>query len=372
MKIAILGSRGIPALYGGFETLVEELSLGLSSVGRHIIIVYCRKHYFKNRPSTYRGVNLIYLAAPRIKAFESLFHSFISSLHVLGRKADLVYFVDPANAPFCLLLRLLGKKVIMHTDGLGWKRRKWGWLSQRYYKFAEWLSAHTASALIADNPVMQEYYRKEYSVDSVYIPYGAANRAGVNQTVYQELGLFPKKYCLIVARFEPENNIDFMINEYTHSKIDVPLVVVGDSYYSTSYTTKLYSFTDERVHFIGRVNDQSKLNALYQGAYLYLHGHEVGGTNPSLLRAMQAGSAPVVINVPFNTSVIDDCGFVFERVEGNLSNILERLITDQIDVRRISNKAQERAQSHFKWESVVKQHEQLFALLAGKSDQEEN
>jgi glycosyltransferase involved in cell wall biosynthesis len=372
MKVAILGSRGIPAPYGGFETFIEELALGLSSFGRDKVIVYCRRPYFNNRPSIYQGIHLIYLSAPRIKALESLYHSFISSLHVLGQKVDLVYFVDPANAPFCILLRLFGKKVIIHTDGLGWKRRKWGWLSQRYYKFAERLSARSASALITDNPVMQEYYRKEYCVDSVYIPYGATNSAGVNETVYQELGLSPKKYCLIVARFEPENNIDFMITEYIHSKVDIPLVIVGDAPYNASYTKELYSFADERVHFIGRINDQSKLNALYQGAYLYLHGHEVGGTNPSLLRAMQAGSAPVVINVPFNTTVIGECGFIFEKVEGNLSNILERLITDQTDVRRISNKAQERAQSHFKWESVIKQHKQLFAFLAGKSDQEEN
>jgi glycosyltransferase involved in cell wall biosynthesis len=366
MKIALLGSRGIPALYGGFETLVEELSLGLTASGTCNIIVYCRSQYFKNKPSMFHGVRLIYFPAPRIKAFESLLHSFLSSLHVLKQNVDIIYFVDPANAPFCLFLRLFGKQVVIHTDGLGWKRRKWSWLARRYYKFAEWLSAHIASALVTDNPVMQEYYRKEYNADSVYIPYGSANRYSINEAIYEELNLSPNDYLLVVARLEPENNIDIIIKEYNKLNISIPMVVVGDSPYSSRYIARLQDLANERVHFVGRVDDQPKLNALYRGAYLYIHGHEVGGTNPSLLRAMQSGTAPAVINVPFNTTVVGEDGFVFERREQHLANMLERLIANPNEVKRIAERAQARAASHFTWELVVKKHEQLFNLLARK------
>ena len=131
MKVAILGSRGIPACYSGYDTLVEELSAGLVETGAFEVTVYCRKAYFYSWPETYRGAHLVYLSFPRMKGVESLLHSFLSSLQVLGQKVDLVYIVDPANAPFCLLLRLCGKKVVLHTDGLGWKRQKWGPLARR-------------------------------------------------------------------------------------------------------------------------------------------------------------------------------------------------------------------------------------------------
>jgi len=360
MKIAILGGRGIPACYSGYDTLIEELSLGLVKSNASNVIVYCRWNYYQSRPNSYYGVQLVYLPAPRIKAIESLFHSFLSSLHVILHDVDVVYFVDPANAPFCLFLRFFGKIVVVHTDGLGWKRRKWGMLARRYYKFCEWLCARIANALVTDNPVMQEYYKQEYGADSVYISYGAVCSTGMNEIVYEELGLSPKHYMLVVARLEPENNTDFVVQEYKQSNVKMPLIVVGDSPYNSRYMSRLHELGGNNVYFVGRIDDQPRLNALYAGAYLYIHGHEVGGTNPSLLRAMHGGAAPVVINVPFNTTVVGKLGFVFERKEGDLSKMLERLVTIPGEVKRAGQKAQARAQVHFRWDTVIKKHEQLF------------
>ena len=160
IKIAFLGARGIPACYSGYDTLVDELSRGLVKSGEAQVLVYCRSSYYKVHPVSYDGIRLVYLPAPRIKAFESLLHSFLSAIHVLSQKIDIIYFVDPANAPFCLLLRLMGKKVLIHTDGLGWKRRKWGPLARRYYKFVEWLSVKVMTMLITDNLEMKKYYLK--------------------------------------------------------------------------------------------------------------------------------------------------------------------------------------------------------------------
>jgi len=365
MKIAILGSRGILANYGGYETFVEEISFGLAGSGDFDIQVYCRSAYYEDHPNTIHGVRLIYLPAPHIKAVESLFHSFLSSLHVLGQRVDIVYFVDPANAPFCLLLRLFGKTVIVHTDGLGWKRKKWSTLARRYYKFAEWLCVKTASALVTDNPMMKEYYRKEYKADSVYISYGASNHYGMDETIYDELELSPKGYMLVVARLEPENNTDLIIEEYVHSNVGLPLVIVGDSPYNPGYLQRLRELSDVHVYFVGRVNDQIKLNALYKGAFLYIHGHEVGGTNPSLLRAMDAGVASIVIDVSFNVNVIGECGFVFKREKGHLSSMLEYLVNNPKEVIYKGRMAQKRAETSFKWEFAIEEHKKLFNHLYG-------
>lgn len=360
MKIAILGSRGIPACYSGYDTLVEELAFGLVKTNATEVLVYCRDSYYKDRISSLRGVKLIYLPAPRLKGVESLIHSFISSLHVIWQKADIIYFVDPANAPFCLFLRLLGKRVVIHTNGLGWKRSKWGPFARRYYKFVEWLSARTAHALVTDNPAMQDYYRNEYNADSVYIPYGAESSYGVDDSIYKQFYLQRQKYMLLVARIEPENNVDFIIEEYCGSSVKLPLIVVGDSPYNPQYMDYLHRLANDRVIFAGRLDNQPKLNALYKGAYLYIHGHSVGGTNPSLLRAMYAGTAPLVFDVPFNRSVISDFGFLFERKKGDLSNTLNLLTKSPEEVSRIAKGAHHRARTYFTWENVINEHVVLF------------
>ena len=300
-----------------------------------------------------------------MKAAESLFHSLLSSLHVLTLSTDVIYFLDPANAPFCLLLRLFGRRVVVHTDGLGWKRRKWGRVARSYYKWVEWLSARAASALVTDNPVMQDYYTAEYGTRSMYIPYGASNDAGVDERVYGEFSLTPGSYLLVVARLERENNVDLIIEEYVTSRTGTPLVVVGDAPYDAPYFAHLKDLADERVQFTGRVNDQARLNALYGGARLYIHGHEVGGTNPSLLRAMYMGTAPVVMDAPFNTSVVSDCGFVFSRTKGSLRAVLEHLEEHPALVEEKAEKARLRAATAFRWETVAEKHAELFRSVAG-------
>ena len=367
MNIAILGSRGIPARYSGYDTLVEELTLGLVESTDIQVLVYCRSCYFPNRRSSLHGARLVYLPAPRLKAIESLLHSFLSSIHVLWQNTDVVYFLDPANAPFCVLLRLFGKRVVVHTDGLGWKRRKWGPLARRYYKFVEWVCARAANAIVTDNPAMQQYYREEYGTDSTYITYGAASHYSVDDSTYSKLGIQKKNYLLVVARLEPDNNIDLIIREYVRSSVDIPLVIVGDSPYNRRYMRRLRELADERVRFLGRIHDQPRVNALYRGAYLYIHGHEVGGTNPSLLRAMDAGTAPLVIDASFNRAVVGDSGIIFERGKGDLCRKLEHLVANTEEVKIIGESAKARADKHFTWGSVVSEHKKLFLRVAGRS-----
>ena len=363
MKIAILGARGIPAKYSGFDTLTEELSRGLVREFGHNVIVYCRSSYFQDKVRYFEGIKLHYLPAPKIKGIESLFHSLFSALHSLTTRADIILFLDPGNAPFIVLLKMLGKRVVVHTDGLGWKRRKWGFTARRYYKMVEWVCAKVATELVTDNPAMKEYYLKEYNSDSVYIAYGATNKYGVDESVYAKNGLCPQNYLLVVARIEPENNPDLIINEYLRAQLDMTLVVVGDSPYGPKYMEELMSNSLGRVRFLGRIHNQSHLNALYKGAYLYIHGHEVGGTNPSLLRAMDAGAGIAAIDVPFNRAVLQNSGFFFKKDEGDLSNLLKRLVANREEVSSTAEIAQSRAEMHFRWSNVVGDFERLFRKI---------
>ncbi|MEI6153191.1 MAG: DUF1972 domain-containing protein [Deltaproteobacteria bacterium] len=360
MKIAILGARGIPARYGGFDTLVEELSVRLVNQYNIDVTVYCRSNYYQERQKYCSNVKCAYISSLRIKGLESLLHTFLSALNAITRQFDVLFIVDPANAPIGIFLKLLGQKVVIHTDGLGWKRRKWGKLARRYYKWVEVLSAKYIKTIVTDNPVMREYYIQNYNRDSVCIAYGAEYSSGFDDTVLQELGIKRKFYLLVVARLEQENNTDLIIHEYVASKVDMPLVVVGDAPYDKEYMETLQGLANEKVLFAGRIDDQAKLNTLYAEAYLYVHGHEVGGTNPSLLRAMGLKTAPLVIDVPFNTSVIEGCGFAFDSTDGDLSRILKELAGDPEIVEQKGRLAKDRTDIHYTWESVAAQYKNYF------------
>ena len=360
MKIAILGARGIPANYGGFDTLAEELSVRLTNQYGINVTVYCRKNYYKDRQKFCSNVRCFYVPVWRVKGLESLLHTFLSALHAITKRFNVLFIVDPANAPIGIFLRLSGQKVVIHTDGLGWKRRKWGNLSRRYYKWVEFLCAKYIKTIVTDNPVMKEYYLNNYNRDSICIPYGASNSYGFDDAVLQEFEILKKSYFLVVARLEQENNTDLIIKEYVSSDVDMPLVVVGDAPYDKVYMEKLQKLANKKVLFIGRVDNQAKLNTLYSEAYLYIHGHEVGGTNPALLRAMGLGIAPLVIDVLFNVSVIGDCGFVFNSTDGNLSSILKELAKHPEIVEHKGNLAKKKADADFTWESVVAKYKNYF------------
>lgn len=363
MKIAVLGARGIPARYGGFDTLVEELSVRLVNQYGFDVTVYCRSNYYEKRQQYYSNVRCYYINAWRIKGLESLLHTFLTALHAITKRFDIFFIVDPANAPIGIFLKLLGKKVVIHTDGLGWKRRKWGRLSRKYYKWVESLCARYIKTIVTDNPVMRDYYIENYHRDSVCIAYGAENASGFDDSVLQEYNLLRRHYLLVVARLEQENNTDLIIREYVASEVDMPLVIVGDAPYDRDYMETLKGLASERVLFVGRVDDQAKLNTLYAEAYLYIHGHEVGGTNPSLLRAMGLGTAPLVIDVPFNTSVIDGCGFTFNSKVGSLSEVLKQLIRTPEQVEQKGNLAKQRADELFTWASVAARYKEYFESI---------
>ena len=363
LKVAIIGARGIPATYGGFDTLVEELSVRLVRDHDMNVTVYCRTDYYVERPKYFSGVECVYISAPRIKGLESLIHTFLCSVHALGRNYDLIFIVDPGNAPIAVMLKLLNKIVVVHTDGLGWKRRKWGYLARKYYRWVEWVSARIVKNIITDNQGMADYYLHNYHAESMQIAYGASSPYGVDGTVYNELALAAGSYLLVVARLEPENNVDVIIREYVAARAKMPLVIVGGAPYGEDYMDYLRSLANGHVLFAGQFSDQAKLNALYKGAYLYVHGHEVGGTNPSLLRAMGFGTAPLVMDVDYNRYVVGPQGLVFNKEKGNLAATLDKLANDAGEVRRAGQTAMARVDKEYNWEAVSNRYAEYFRSL---------
>jgi glycosyltransferase involved in cell wall biosynthesis len=302
MHIAMIGTRGVPARYGGFETAVEEIGRRLVEAG-HEVTVYCREYLGE---SSYLGMRRVELPSVRSKSLETLTNTAIAATHAARKtRPDVAFMFNAANSPWIPVLHARGIPVALHTDGLEWKRSKWGRAGRRYYLRCERLGVRFADALISDAQGIADYYQSEYGATSKVIAYGAATIDPPVEPI-QTIGLQSKRYVLIVARFEPENHVLEGLRGAMEAQSTDPIVIVGSSPYADDYTASVHAAAgdDPRVRFLGGVWDQCLLDALYGHARMYIHGHSVGGTNPSLLRAMGAGAAVAAFDVTFNREVL--------------------------------------------------------------------
>jgi glycosyltransferase involved in cell wall biosynthesis len=356
----LLGTRGVPAQYGGFETAVEEVGRRLASAGMKVT-VYGRGSKLRY---VHEGMDVIRLPALRVKALETLTHTLVATVHLLltRRARARVILFNAGNAPSLWLLNLFGVPVAVHMDGLEWKRAKWQGLGARYYKWAEKYCAHHAKDLIADARGIASYLRECYGVDSHFIPYGSMAVEGSAYRVV-EFALEEGKYHLVVARLEPENHVLEIVQGYTASSAKLPLVVVGSgSYGPYEDQVRNAGATDSRVKYLGSVWDQKLLDALYEGCYTYLHGHSVGGTNPSLLRAMGAGCAVTAFDVDFNREVTGEGGRFFSTP----SQVVVALEEDERApgaVQSRGRRAKEHALRTYRWDDVASAYKSLSEKL---------
>jgi glycosyltransferase involved in cell wall biosynthesis len=362
MKIAILGTRGIPANYGGFETFAEQLGTRLAARGNQVT-VYGRKHYATTTAKYYNKVELVTLPTIRHKYFDTVIHAFLSALHATPRNYDVILICNAANSIFSFIPRLFGTPTLVNVDGLERKRKKWNWFGRTYYLMSEWFSTFLPTAIVTDAQVIQDYYATKYKKESEMIAYGAevARRAAPEKLL--GFGLEPNKYVLYVSRLEPENNAHLVIEAYQKVKTDLPLVIVGGAPYAQEYIAQLKSTRDPRVRFLGFVFGE-EYRALQQNAYCYVHATEVGGAHPALIEAMGAGNCALTLDTPENTEVIGDAGLIYKTID-DLATQLQTVIQDPSMIEKYRRRAMARVMQFYNWEQITDQYEALFARLAG-------
>jgi glycosyltransferase involved in cell wall biosynthesis len=365
MRIAILGTRGIPASYGGFETFAEHLATRLVARG-HDVTVYCRAHYVSPRQMEYHGVRLQVLPTIRHKYFDTVIHTFISAIHAVSRRFDAALICNAANAPFSPILRLTGTPVAINVDGLEHKRKKWNRLARRYYQFAEYLSTLLPNEMVTDAQVIQDYYLARHRAASTMIAYGSEVERRPDRELVRKWRVEPNRYVLYVSRLEPENNAHLVIEAFKKVRTAYRLLIVGDAPYAEQYITDLKARArgDKRIVFTGFVFGQD-YRALQQNAYCYVHATEVGGTHPALLEAMGYGNCVLTLATPENLEVVGEAGVPYSD-EFDLSEKLQRILRDGSLVHAYRHRAQARIRSHYDWDRVVDQYEQLFARMCGK------
>ncbi|HEV7904846.1 MAG TPA: DUF1972 domain-containing protein [Pyrinomonadaceae bacterium] len=367
MRIAILGTRGVPASYGGFETFAEQLSTRLVARGHHVT-VYCRSHYVSPRQLEYRGVHLKVLPTFRHKYFDTIVHAFLSALHSTTKRYDAALICNAANAPFVPIVRLAGTPVAINVDGLEHKRRKWNWLARRYYLLAERLSTILPNVTVTDARVIQDYYMAQYNHPTTMIAYGAEVARIPDRMAVRRWGVEPNRYVLYVSRLEPENNARLVIEAFKRVRTSHKLVIVGDAPYAHEYIEELRASAgrDRRIVFTSFVFGDA-YRALQQNAYCYVHATEVGGTHPALLEAMGYGNCVLTLATPENIEAVGEAGIPYSD-EKDLEEKLQRVLRDGSLVNSYRQRAQKRVSEHYDWERIVDLYENLFARMAGQRE----
>lgn len=353
IHLAILGTRGIPARYGGFETFTEELALRLIAK-EYSVTVYCERIDTNDQPSSWRGINLIYLPIPSCGPLTTILFD-LSCLWHARKRFDVVYMLGYGAAPFCFIPRLWGSKVWLNVDGIEWARSKWGWFARQYFKLMECFSMWTPNRVIADAAAIRDHLwrrQRRRPLCSV-IPYGAqVVTVPPNTSLLDEWTLTPNDYYLVVCRLEPENHIYEIIQGFSRSTSRKQLVIVGNHQSGTAYVNALKRIVDTRIRFIGTVFDKAKLQALRYHAWAYCHGHSVGGTNPSLLEALGCANAVLAHDNPFNREVAGESAGYFANTE-DFRSLIERFDSGVFDREAMRLVALARIEECYTWEHII-------------------
>ncbi|MEO8653429.1 MAG: DUF1972 domain-containing protein [Ramlibacter sp.] len=368
MRIALMGSRGIPASYSGFETFYEQLAVRLAERG-HQVTVYNRRHHYKEHRREHRGVRIVTLPSIRSKHLDTLSHSFVSLVHALFARNDILYLVIVGNSPLCFLAHLFGKKVILNVDGADFARDKWTGFAKKYLSWTEKIAARHADVVIADSTVIQRRYADLFRRDTIFIPYGAnpfpRDRAQGERAVLDRFDLQPGEYILFVSRMTPENCAHVLVEAHRRSGSRRKLVLVGDAPYVDDYKQRVQQLAQQTGavmtgYLFGEDYRQISVNCRY-----FVLPAGIDGTRPVLLDQMAFGNCVVVRDTPANMEVIGSSGASFsdaDEVE-SLANVLRRLDADDAEVERLRSAALDRVRETYSWERVTDQYESLFRRM---------
>ncbi len=362
MKIALLGTRGVPASYSGFETCVEQLGQRLVERG-HEVTVYCRSHHITYEGDKYKGMQLVKLPTIANKYLDTIVHSFFSSLHALGQGYDIALYFIAGNSPVTWIPRLVGTKTLLNVDGLDWKREKWPTFAKKYIQFAEYLATKLPTQYLTDSNVVQGYYVDRFNDEPPYVPYGSDVDILPPGETLAQFGLEAGKYVLFVGRLVPENCAHHLVEAFNGLETDLKCVVVGDAPYAEEYIASLKKLAegDERIIFTGYVFGKG-YHELGSNAHIFVETSGVGGTHPALVEAMAFKNCVVTYNTLENLETIGEAGFSYDGKIGgdDLRKVLKKLINDASLVDDYSQLAWQRAQTCFSWGSVTDAYERLF------------
>lgn len=363
-KIAIIGSRGYPFVYSGYETFVKETFELLTD--KYEIHVYCHAHLFEEKPKKVNHIYLHYIPTMKGKGLGQLTNSFFSTLHaIFVEKYDVVLFVNTANGPYGILTKMFGVKTAIITDGLEWLRPKWNGFGAKYFHWASKLSTKVFDVLISDSKEMRRIYLEKFGVDSEVIAYGAHEKYSYTDEKIDKYDLRKNGYYLIVGRLIPDNNADLVVEGFKRADTNRKLVIVGDVTYMDEYADRIKAEASEKIIFTGYVYDQELLMELYANAYVYVHGHEYGGTNPTLLKALAYGCSILALDTPFSREVLldEEFGTYFEKSPDSFVQAISRLDSESDRVQRHKDHARDRIKNTYTWDLIAEQYDDLFQKM---------
>jgi glycosyltransferase involved in cell wall biosynthesis len=368
LRIAMVGSRGIPHTYSGYEAFLGEVGPRLVARG-HEVTVYCRRGLFRERAHSYRGVRLIYVPNIESKVLGTFSHTLLSMFDLLFRKVDVALVVNVANAFHCIIPRLRGMRIAINVDGLDWKRDKWGRLAKKYFYWnAKYVGRICPKGVVTDAYEMQRIYREEFGTPSVSIAYGANIESSSKPEAVREYGLEPFQYYLIASRMVPENNADLIVDGFEQVRTSRVLAIAGSANYRSEFVERLKKRNGPRVRFLGHVSNPEQIKELHCNAYGYIHGHSLGGTNPALLKALGFGNCVLALNTAFNREVVQDYGILFEWDPADLARKLQHIEDHPEQAAKYRLRAPERIHEAYTWEKITDQYEELLVQLASGED----
>lgn len=371
LRIGMLGLYGMPMTnlhFTGFETGFGEIAPRLVEAG-HEIVIYCRRGSYPEamRVPTYRGVRLVYVPSPGGKNFSGLIATFFAVLHALATgRYDIFFFVNVGMGHHAVLCRALGKKVVMNVDGLDWTRAKWGPVARWYFFSAARSAVRFCTELVTDAEAMRVFYLERFKKETTMIAYGACVETSQRPELIARFGVEPDDYYLIASRLIPENHADLIVRAFLQSGSKKKLVIAGGANYDSPFHRELRSLAGEKIILTGHIDDQEVIRELHCNCFAYVHGHSVGGTNPSVLKAMGYGNCVLALDTVFNREVLAEGGIFFPRDEGVLAGDMRALEANPARVAELRRMGPERIRKNYTWEKIAGQYDTLFREVAAR------
>ncbi|MDV8069619.1 DUF1972 domain-containing protein [Rhodococcus sp. IEGM 1366] len=362
--VSIIGTRGYPSYYGGFETLVRRLAPYLADNGWDVS-VYGRHGTTRNDdPDLDNRVESIFTAGLEKRSLSTLTYGLTSSLDARKKKPDVALIMNVANGYWLPILKTANIPTVLNVDGIEWDREKWGRAAKATFRTGAKLSARYADHLIADSTNIADYWKLNFNRESTFIPYGGSAPQGLTA----EPGLTAGKYALIVARFVPENTVAEFLDAAQILAKNWDVVIVGSSGYGGQLDERAQSLSDQnpRIKWLGHVSDDQKLFSLWQNAGAYFHGHSVGGTNPALVQAMACGAPTVARDTVYNREVLAEAAYFVKPTVNSISSGLQNLLSSPLEQRRLGNLALTRAQQHYTWDLVCQDYASILEDAADR------